>query len=593
MPPLVFERRVPLRATRQAVWPLLRNTDRLNLAIGSSRLRVEPIDEGGTLFRMHGTNAGFPLTWVEPPYRWVEGEELQFERHYANSPMAHIAVRYAVEDAPGGGTIVTLRWSITPRWWLARPVVWLVATLQFAKLVAYAASFDDAIAGGVPPAVPPAQLDRARAERVGTGLVARFGEGPVRRLVDHLERGTDLEVQAIRPFELAASWDAAGDEVLKLCLAATKEGLLELRWAVLCPSCTQASETLPSLRDLEADGAHCHTCDIRFGLELDRAVEAVFEPHRAIRVIDRRPMCVAGPMLTPHVVAQAFAERGAVVLAVPPEAGRYRAFARGGASTTVDVVEGAATSGAITVDGDQATPTAMTVAPGAAIEVRFEDGAPRHAKLERVEWTFRAATAHHVSMIPEFRALFGSEALREGLALRVARTTILFSDLCGSTALYSKVGDAAAFGVVTDCLTYGRDIVERHGGVVIKTMGDAVMAAFPDPEAAVRAGAAMILEWDALRAGSELLRELDVKVGVFGGPCTVVSANGVLDYFGQTVNSAARVQHLAGPRELLVPEAIAAEVVAPEGTRYGEPFGARVKGIDDELVLRRCRVAEV
>ena len=86
-------------------------------------------------------------------------------------------------------------------------------------------------------------------------------------------------------------------------------------------------------------------------------------------------------------------------------------------------------------------------------------------------------------MIPEFRALFGSEALREGLALRVARTTILFSDLCGSTALYSKVGDAAAFGVVTDCLTYGRAIVERHGGVVIKTMGDAVMAAFPDPAA--------------------------------------------------------------------------------------------------------------
>lgn len=590
MTPLVFERRVPLRAARGAVWSLLRNTDRLNLAIGSSRLEVEPIDERGTLFRMHGTNAGFPLTWVEPPYRWVEGEELSFERHYANSPMAAIRVRYAVADADGGGSEVLLRWEITPRWWFARPLVWLVATMQFGKLVGYVAGFDAAITGGTPPPVPVPALDRPRAERVAAGLGDRFEGAMVRRLIDHLERSTDLEAQAIRPFELGASWGTPGDEVLKLCLAATKEGLLELRWAVLCPSCTQASETLPSLRDLDEDRGHCHTCDIRFGLELDRAVEAVFEPHRSIRAIDRRPMCVAGPMLTPHVVAQAFAERGGVVLAVPPDPGRYRAFARGGASATVDVAPGAPSRCVVEVTGAEASPLAVTVAPGGTVEVRFTDDAPRHAKLERVEWTFRAATAHHVSMIPEFRALFGSEALREGLALRVARTTILFSDLCGSTALYSKVGDAAAFGVVTDCLTFGRAIVERHGGVVIKTMGDAVMAAFPDPESAVSAGAAMITEWDALRARSELLRELDVKVGVFGGPCTVVSANGVLDYFGQTVNSAARVQHLAGPRELLVPDAIAREVSAPEGTTFGEPFGARVKGIDDELVLRRCRV---
>lgn len=589
MSAVVFERHIPLRAGRAAVWPLLRDTERLNQAIGSGRLEVEKVDGEPALFRMRTRSGGFPLVYDERPFDWVEGEHLAFERVHHGTPVERIRVRYALADRDGG-TELHARWEIVPRWAIARPLAWLVARPQFRRLIRYFETFDAAVHDRAALPLPAPPFDRGRAEVVAEGLRARFDPALIGRLVDHLGSCSDLEAQAVRPFELARAWGVAGDEVLKLCLAATKDGLLELRWAVLCPSCRQASETLPSLRDLRGDEAHCHVCDIHFGLELDRAVEAVFEPHRALRSVDRRPLCVAGPMLTPHVVAQASADSGGLVLAVPREVGRYRVFARGGAAATVDVAAGAPDHAELAIDGSEATPRALTVAPGASVEVRFADAAPRHAKLERTLWSFRAATAHHVSMIPEFRALFGSEALREGLALRVARTTILFSDLCGSTALYSRVGDAAAFGVVTDCLTYGRALVERHRGVVIKTMGDAVMAAFPDPASAVAAGAAMIAGWDELRARGELLRELDLKVGVFGGPCTVVSANGALDYFGQTVNSAARVQHLAGPRELVVPEAIASEVEAPAGTRYGEPFGARVKGIDDELVLRRCTV---
>jgi len=590
MRPFVFERTVDLASPRTEVWMLLRDTDRINRAGGSNPLTVRPVDDGPVRFVVETTNTGFSLVYDEPPYQWTEGERLELERRNHGGPVQHMRVTYELSDH-AGGTRIRARFVLTPRWFFAAPIVWLVGRGTLAAVCRYFATFDDVLRGR---AALPAQatfVDRHRAEKLAGPLRAKFGSPLVDLLVGYVASSSDVEAQAMRPFDLAAQWKQDDVEVLRLCLASTREGLLELRWSMLCPSCGQASETITTLRDLSPEG-HCHACDLRYGVELDKAVEAVFRPHPSIRTIDPRPLCVAGPMLTPHVVAQGFTEAGGSVALVAPAAGRYRAFARGGARGSVNVFEGGPEVAEVIVDGAALSPKDVSVRPGGEVRVGFADGGASHAKLERLDWSFRAATAHRVSMIPEFRALFGSEALREGLAMRVTRTTILFSDLCGSTALYAKVGDAAAFGVVSDCLDYGRKHVERQGGVVIKTMGDAVMAAFPEPASAVRAGAAMLTGWAALQRGKQLMSELDLKVGLFGGACTVIAANGTLDYFGQTVNSAARVQHLAGPGEMLVPQDIAAEVEVPEGVRYGESFGARVKGIQEELALRRVTLAE-
>ena len=88
------------------------------------------------------------------------------------------------------------------------------------------------------------------------------------------------------------------------------------------------------------------------------------------------------------------------------------------------------------------------------------------------------------------------------------------------------------------------------------------------------------------------MRALELKVGVASGPCTIVTANGVLDYFGQTVNTAARVQHQAGPRELVVPAELLESSAAPlTGVEVVERFDAMVKGIDLPLSLVRLRIA--
>jgi class 3 adenylate cyclase len=100
-------------------------------------------------------------------------------------------------------------------------------------------------------------------------------------------------------------------------------------------------------------------------------------------------------------------------------------------------------------------------------------------------------TADRVATLQAFRDLFSDQVLRPGDEVGIRRVTLLFSDLRGSTALYDAIGDAAAYRLVRDHFAYLAAIVREHEGTVVKTIGDAVMAAFHDPAEGLKAAIAM------------------------------------------------------------------------------------------------------
>jgi class 3 adenylate cyclase len=175
----------------------------------------------------------------------------------------------------------------------------------------------------------------------------------------------------------------------------------------------------------------------------------------------------------------------------------------------------------------------------------------------------------------------------------VARVALLFSDLSASTALYSRVGDAPAFRLVQDHFELLRAKIAEEEGVVVKTIGDAVMAAFQDEAAAVRTAVAMQACWDGFRVNRPDAVDTMLKIGVHAGPAYVVTANGALDYFGQTVNVAARLQGAAHEREIVVTEELAERAIL-EGwlgqARVVERFDAVLKGLDRPLRAVRLLV---
>ena len=107
-----------------------------------------------------------------------------------------------------------------------------------------------------------------------------------------------------------------------------------------------------------------------------------------------------------------------------------------------------------------------------------------------------------------------------------------------------------AFDLVRSHFELLNEIVSAESGAVVKTIGDAVMATFPTPDRAVAAALRMreaMARLNGARNGEDLL----LKIGIHEGPCLAVVLNDRQDYFGQTVNIAARVQALADSRTIL------------------------------------------
>jgi class 3 adenylate cyclase len=158
-------------------------------------------------------------------------------------------------------------------------------------------------------------------------------------------------------------------------------------------------------------------------------------------------------------------------------------------------------------------------------------------------------TAKRLLTNQTFRDIYRTDTLDVDQRLKITSLTFLFTDLKGSTDLYERVGDLAAFDLVRRHFSLLNEIVAAEAGAVVKTIGDAVMATFSTPDRAVAAALRMR---EAMRdLNSERKREeLMLKIGIHEGPCLAVTLNDRQDYFGQTVNIAARVQALAGSRAI-------------------------------------------
>ena len=166
-----------------------------------------------------------------------------------------------------------------------------------------------------------------------------------------------------------------------------------------------------------------------------------------------------------------------------------------------------------------------------------------------------ALTAHRVTTMQAFRDLFAAEALRPGDEAAISNVTLMFTDLKGSTELYERVGDAAAFRLVRQHFAFLARVVRANNGAIVKTLGDAIMAAFADPADAVRAAQAIqeeVTEFNEASGGEDIV----IKLGLHGGPCIAVELNDRLDYFGSTVNMAARLQGESVGSDIVLSEAI-------------------------------------
>lgn len=405
--------------------------------------------------------------------------------------------------------------------------------------------------------------------------------------------GSDRDLNRINALAFADKHHLDQEKTIAALLHAARIGLFEMTWNVLCPGCGGVLDSGTTLKGVDQESYHCALCAAGYEPTLDEMVEVTFTVSPRVRRIAAHEPDLLPPMEYYRQIffssgvdlPEDFESRfGSSVLEMIELDPGERAFVSLQLPAQFVIIFDAVTHSAqfIDVTGE---PTAerqnlsMVISPGHAsnetltlrpgpLRLTLENHTDRRVvpnvcvagdELHDLLGRRRAfLTAKRLLTNQSFRDIYRTDTLDVDQRLKITSLTFLFTDLRGSTALYERVGDLAAFDLVRAHFRVLHEIVAAEAGAVVKTIGDAVMATFPSPDRAVAAALRMreaMLRLNAERGSEDLL----LKIGIHEGPCLAVSLNDRQDYFGQTVNIASRVQGLADPNVILTTEAIVAD----------------------------------
>jgi class 3 adenylate cyclase len=162
-------------------------------------------------------------------------------------------------------------------------------------------------------------------------------------------------------------------------------------------------------------------------------------------------------------------------------------------------------------------------------------------------------------------------------------TTVVFTDLTGSTSVFETLGNFRATKAVTQLTQWICDSLEARGGKVIKTLGDGVLSVFADAQDAIDAVVVLQREHQANLLQQPMAEHLPVRVGVATGEVEIVNN----DCFGDAVNVASRLCDLAGPHEIWVNSTDLDFASRPRGVRF-RPLGAiNVRGRVEPCIVHQ------
>ena len=143
-------------------------------------------------------------------------------------------------------------------------------------------------------------------------------------------------------------------------------------------------------------------------------------------------------------------------------------------------------------------------------------------------------------------------------------TTVVFTDLAGSTGLFESLGNEKATEAVTRLTRWIGEVIEAHEGRVVKNLGDGVLGTFADATDAMFAALEIQRAHQIRLARWPAALRTEIKIGLANGD--VVEVDG--DFYGDAVNVASRLSDICGPSEILSTESVLGQIEPFDGLRY-------------------------
>jgi len=447
-------------------------------------------------------------------------------------------------------------------------------------------------------------------------------------VVDAIQRlisnGADRDLNRINVLDFSARTGLDEEKVISGFLHASRLGLFDMGWNVLCPGCGGVLDAHSTLKSLRHDDYNCALCAAGYEASVDEMVEVAFTVSPRVRRIGahdpntlpiweyvRQMFWSSGVDLNEEMFSRQINEVTLEALELPP--GEKAILSLNLPNQFIIVFEPVTHSAHFfDIQGEPTTerqqfsivfnklqaPTGTTVMRPGPLRLSLENQAgvrvlpavwiADHTLHEMIGKRKPILTATRMLSNQTFRDVFKADNLNLDQRLKITSLTFLFTDLKGSTALYERVGDLAAFDLVRAHFHALLEIIAAEKGAVVKTIGDAVMATFIKPEHALAAGLKMRAAMERLNT-SRGSKDLVVKIGIHEGPCLAVMLNERQDYFGQTVNIAARVQSLSTSQEIHITAPVndapeVATILEKEAIKPIQKHAA-LRGIADKVVV--------
>ena len=438
-----------------------------------------------------------------------------------------------------------------------------------------------------------------------------------------VREAADRDLCRVNALTFAARHGLNEERVMAAFLHAARLGLFELSWNVLCPGCGGVLDAGATLKTLNREEYACGLCASGYEPILDEMVEVTFTVNSRVRRIAAhspdtlpeveyyRQIFWGSGVDLPETLGDSLAAFTIDSIELPPS---EKAVLSVQLPSDFVILFDPVTHGAqfIDVKGEptrerqtlsmvfnklQTLVGTVELQPG-PLRVSLDNQTDRRVlpglwiagdRLHDLLGRRRPfLTAKRLLTNQTFRDIYRTDTLDVDQRLKITSLTFLFTDLKGSTALYERVGDLVAYDLVRQHFRVLHEVVAAEAGAVVKTIGDAVMATFPTPDRAL--AAALRMREEMARINTERNNEdLLLKIGIHEGPCLAVTLNDHQDYFGQTVNMAARVQGLASSRAIIVTKPV---VDDPNAAKILEKSGlhptmqhAALRGIDEETTV--------
>lgn len=535
---------------KKKLWIFLNDTERIrrNLGMPPQNAKFIPKTGGGSTVKVAIKKMGMNIEFYDMPPYW-DGKTFRSEEIHIKGPLKYLSNKISIEEVREGKIRVFITMKYSANFFMRMILDRMMLKPALLGMKAYILGHVDVINNlSVNHFFFENDLQTyQKDEEVYNKILRKMKDHPQKEITESVASFIatvgEENLFRIRPYEIATFYGFDKFKTLEYFLLANNEGVFEMSWDLLCPRCEGRRDNVSSLSEID-NKAHCDMCNIAYDVDYASNIELSFRPHPSIRKITNERFCFGGPVNTPHVLVQSMIDPASIEkpfikeIDVSLEEGEYKIKAEKITSNIELTVE----------KGGEKELTVELVEPDFKRKVVVDENFKLTFKntedyWHRISITYKSrspfiATADTILSLPAFRNIYGTEPLSVGVNLSVSNVALVFTDVGGSTELYQKVGDSKAFSFIKKHFDIIEEVLKKYNGGLVKTIGDATMSCFYNIENA------LAFSLEARQKVIEYFADkgLTIKIGINQGPCIAMNLNDKLDYFGSTVNVAARLE---------------------------------------------------